>query len=495
MQDFPGLLRKLGNSQMSKSAYDTAWVARLDEYDPEMSNQALEWLARNQNPNGFWNCGLPHGYHDQVICTLSAMIALTHRGRRSADKTQIEKGLKALEEIRTGATRSLMADRSGETVGFELIVPTLVAEAEQLGIIKQQKEHILGRLSVIRAAKLAKLSGHKISRFTSTAQLTEMVGKDRIDLLDIDNLHEANGSIGSSPAASAHFALYVKPGDERALNYLRRLMKNGGGGVQTVDPIDVFERVWVLWNLSLTGLYKTDNEIKALCKPHLDFIESQWQPGRGLSFATSFTCVDGDDTSVGFEVLSKFGRNPDLPTLLSYEEENWFRCYAAERNPSTDANIDFLGALRQAGYEKDHPSVKKIIAFIRSRRYPEGYWLDKWNISPYYTTTRAIILCRGYDDELCQESVNWMLREQQENGSWGSYGVQSAEETAYCIQALKVWQMHGGIVPKEVLNKARLWLSMHCEPPYPCFWIAKTLYCTENLVQSSIISALRLTEM
>lgn len=494
MQDFPGLLRKLGNSQMSKSAYDTAWVARLDEYDPEMSNQALEWLARNQNPNGFWSCGQPHYYHDQVICTLSAMIALTHRGRRSADRTQIEKGLKALEEIRTGATRSLMAE-SGETVGFEVIVPTLVAEAEQLGIIKQQKEHILGRLSVIRAAKLAKLSGYKISRFTSTSQLTEMVGKDRIDLLDIDNLHEENGSIGASPAASAHFALYVKPGDERTLNYLRRLMKNGDGGVQTATPIDIFERVWVLWNLSLTGLYKTDNEIKALCKPHLDFIESQWQPGRGLSFSTSFTCVDGDDTSVGFEVLSKFGRNPDLATLLSYEEENWFRCYAAERNPSTDANIDFLGALRQAGYEKDHPSVKKILRFIRSTRHSDGYWLDKWNISPFYTTTRAIILCRGYDDELCQESVNWMLREQQENGSWGSYGVQSAEETAYCIQALKVWQMHGGIVPKEVLSKARLWLSMHCEPPYPCFWIAKTLYCTENLVQSSIISALRLTEM
>jgi halimadienyl-diphosphate synthase len=495
MENFPGLLRKLGNSKMSYSAYDTAWVARLDEFDPIMSNQALEWLSRNQNPNGSWGSERPMYYHDRVICTLSAMVALTHRGRRSRDKLQIEKGLKALEEIIAGATRSLMNDRSGETAGFESIVPTLVAEAEQLGIIKQQKEHLLGRLSQIRAAKLAKLTGHKISRFTSTSYLTEMVGKDRIDLLDIDNLQEMNYSIGTSPSATAHFALYVKPGDEKALNYLRGLVKAGDGGVATFAPHEIFERVWTLWNLSLTGLHKTDNEIKALCAPHLDYLENHWQPGRGLSFSESFTTCDGDDTSVGFEVLSKFGRKPDIETVLSYEEENWFRCYAIERNPSVDANVDFLGALREAGYDKNHPSIKKIIKFIRSMRRPDGYWLDKWNISPYYTTTRVIILCKGYDDELCQESVDWMLSRQEANGSWGSYGFQSAEETAYCIQALKTWQMYRGNIPKDALEKACLWLSTHREPPYPPLWIAKTLYCTQNLVQSSIISALILAEM
>jgi halimadienyl-diphosphate synthase len=250
----------------------------------------------------------------------------------------------------------------------------------------------------------------------------------------------------------------------------------------------------VLWNLSLTGLHKTDDEIKTLCIPHLDHLENNWQPGRGLSFSESFTAADGDDTGAGFEVLSKFGRNPDLDAVLNYEEENWFRCYDVERNPSVDANVHCLGALRQTGYDKNHPAIKKILAFIRSMRRPEGYWLDKWNISPYYTTTRVIILCKGYDDELCQESVNWMLSRQQVNGSWASYGFHSAEETAYCIQALKTWQMYRGGIPKETLEKARLWLSRHCEPPYPPFWIAKTSYCPENVVQSAIISALTLAE-
>jgi halimadienyl-diphosphate synthase len=495
MEDFSDLLKKLGNSQMSHSAYDTAWVARLDEFDSEMSNRALRWISRNQLLDGSWGSRQPLYYHDRLICTLSCMIALTHRGRRATDKMQIDKGIEALGTITAGATHGLMADRSGETVGFELIVPTLVAEAEQLGLIKQQKERILGRLSQMRDIKMKKLAGYKISRFTSISHSAEMTGKDKLDLLDIDNLQETNGSVGNSPSASAHFALYVKPGDESALNYLRSLTKDGDGGVQTAAPIEIFERIWVLWNLSLTNLYVTNDEIKSLCAPHLDYIESHWQPGRGLSFSESFTALDGDDTSVGFEVLSKFGRHPDLDTILNYEEENWFRCYEIERDPSLGANVHMLGALRQAGYDKNHPSIQKILNFIRSMRQTEGYWLDKWNISPYYITTHIIILCRGYDNELCQEAVNWVLSMQQDNGSWGSYGFQSAEETAFCIQALKIWQIYQGKDSnKDALEKARQWLSQHAEPPYPSFWTAKTIYCPEIMVKSAILSALILVE-
>ena len=76
-------------------------------------------------------------YHDRVICTLAAMIALSYRGRREHDKVQIEKGKLALERIVGGATQGLQSDPNGATVGFEMIAPTLAAEAEKLGIIKQ----------------------------------------------------------------------------------------------------------------------------------------------------------------------------------------------------------------------------------------------------------------------------------------------------------------------------------------------------------------------
>lgn len=494
METFTDLLKGLGGSQMSNTVYDTAWLARLSDVEPDISNKALQWISKNQLPDGSWGAKHPFYYHDRIICTLSAMIALTYSGRRAEDRLQIEKGLHSLEKITSGATRGLMADPNGATVGFEVITPTLVAEAERLGIVRQQKDRILGRLSRFRDAKMAKLSGHKISRFITLAHSAEMTGQDKINLLDIENLQEINGSVGNSPSATAHFALYVRRGDEKALQYLRNLTADRDGGAPTLSPIELFERIWVLWNLSLTGLCKTDVEIQALCIPHIDYIEKHWDSEWGLSFSESFTPTDGDDTAVGFEILSKFGRPVKLDAVLNYEEEKWFRCFDLELNPSIDVNVHVLGALRQAGYDKNHPSVEKILQFIRVMRKPKGFWLDKWNLSPYYTTAHIIILCKGYDDEICADAVNWILDTQKPDGPWGFYGFSTAEETAYCIQALKIWQIYSGTKINDQLLQAREWLSQHCEAPYPPLWIDKSLYCPEILVKSSILSALALAE-
>ena len=107
------LLSEMGTSRMSPSAYDVAWLARLNDVAPDISNPALSWLAENQLEDGSWGSRAPFYYHDRVISTLSAMIALARRGRRAHDKTQIEKGLTALENITANATKGLMADPNG----------------------------------------------------------------------------------------------------------------------------------------------------------------------------------------------------------------------------------------------------------------------------------------------------------------------------------------------------------------------------------------------
>ena len=136
-QQVEQLLNETGTSKMSSLAYDTAWVARMADIDHELSNQALEWLSMNQLEDGSWGAKQPFYYHDRVISTLAAMIALTKNGRRVTDKRSLENGLYALGRITDGATQGLMTDPNGATVGFEMIVPTLVAEAERLGIIKK----------------------------------------------------------------------------------------------------------------------------------------------------------------------------------------------------------------------------------------------------------------------------------------------------------------------------------------------------------------------
>lgn len=495
METFADLLRMAGTGNyMSNTPYDTAWVARLKEVDAHLSDQALSWICEHQLNDGSWGADFPFYYHDRVICTLSSMIALTYRGRRNQDRLQIQRGLEALDHMTAGATKGLLLDSSGATVGFELIVPTLVAEAEKLGIIKQQGERILGRFTRLREIKMQKLEGLKVSRHITVAHSAEMAGTDKLHLLDIENLQEHNGSVGCSPSATAYFALYVKPGDSQALGYLHPIASARNGGAPTLSPIETFELIWVLWNLNLTELVNQNKEIADLCCGHLDLLERQWKPGKGLGFSENFTLTDGDDTSVAYELLSKYGRKPELEAVLQYEEENWFRCFQYEANPSVDVNVHVLGALKQAGYHRLNPSVRKALSFIRSKRIAGQYWLDKWHLSPSYTTAHTIIAARGYDDKLCEESVKWIIETQKSNGAWGFFNRPTAEETAYCIQALASWQKYSGQSFSEQIKRAGQWLSKNCEPPYPPLWMDKSLYCPEILVKSCILSALALVE-
>jgi halimadienyl-diphosphate synthase len=144
------IIQGMGAGHMNNTAYDTSWIARLQDIDDKLSLDALQWICENQLPDGSWGAPKVMYYHDRIISTLSAMLALIRRGRRASDKWQIEKGLIALEKVTAGATRGLAADPNGATVGFELIVPTLIHEAEELGIIKKQGDRILGRMKALR---------------------------------------------------------------------------------------------------------------------------------------------------------------------------------------------------------------------------------------------------------------------------------------------------------------------------------------------------------
>ena len=479
------LLTEIGPGKMSNTAYDTSWVARLGEVDWNLSNEALNWLCEHQLSDGSWGADQPFYYHDRVICTLSAMIALTYRGRRAKDRSQIENGLIALERITSGATQGLASDPNGATVGFEMIAPTLVAEAEKLGIIQQQGERILGRLGRLRAKKMEKLTGHKINRFVTPAFSAEMAGLDGKAILDIDNLQESNGSVANSPSATAYFAMHLKPNNPEAMAYIKK-WTSANGGAPDVAPFDIFEPAWALWNLQLIPNW--DANTIALFQTHLDYLQKHWNEDVGIGHASEYTPKDSDDSGLVFDLLLHFNREANFKAILSYEETEYFRCFALEANPSISANIHVLGALRQAGFNREHPSVQKILIFLSSMQNETGFLFDKWHVSPYYTTSHAIIACQGYDDTLCGKAINWILKSQNPNGSWGLYKP-TAEETAYAIQALVIWKRSGNNVSSECIKRGLNWLNEHASPPYEPLWIGKALYCPEFVVRSAILSA------
>lgn len=486
-QQLIALLKKIGPGKMSNLAYDTAWIARLGEVNYELSNNALAWLSENQLPDGSWGVEAPYYYHDRVISTLAAMIVLTRRGRRTQDRKQIEDGILALEMMTHGATRGLQADPNGATVGFEMIAPTLVEEAEALGILKQQNDRILGRHSRARVKKLEILKGMKIDRTLTHAFSSEMAGADGKHVLDIDNLQEVNGSVGNSPSATAYYALYLRPGDSKAIDYIKRSI-DLNGGAPNVAPFDIFEPAWALWNVSLFGL--PDEQTMGLCKPHLDKLLSNWMPRKGIGHASEYTPKDSDDTALVYELLKRFGYPVDIQAVLSYEEETHFRCFAFEANPSVSANIHVLGALKAAGYDSRHPTVSKVLGFLRSARTDDRFWFDKWHASPYYPTAHAVIAAHSLDEDLCLDAMSWIVETQNPDGSWGFYQRPSAEETAYSLQALMYWEKNGGKVLRRRIEMGLEWLAEHQGQSHPPLWIGKGLYCPEYVVDSAILSVL-----
>jgi len=478
------LLHEIGSGYISQSPYDTAWVARLNELGEPSGETALEWLREHQLPDGSWGASSPRYYHDRAICTLAAITALAKSGQEQ-DQLRWRRAKPALEK----ATQRLLKDPAGATVGFEMIAPTLVNEAISLGIWEARTDGVLADLTRYRTAKIARLPGGMVNRYVSAAFSAEMAGPDGVHLLDIDNLTETNGSVAYSPAATAYFVLHVRREDARALQYLRDTVKQGG--IPPMAPFDVYERAWMLWNLSLAG--PLDDDVVALCQPHLDFLQKAWQPGHGTSFSLGYSSNDGDDTAMAYEALKYFGRPVDLDALLSYAGEDCFRCYSFEVNPSISANIHMLGALRKAGLGLENDHVLKIVSFLRRVQTMKLFWFDKWHSSPYYTTAHAVINEVGLDDRPLEDAVYWILTTQNKNGSWGYY-MPTAEETAYCLQALMIWKRNGHAVPLEAIQRGAAWLEEHADPPYPPLWIVKCLYSPILLVRSAILSALMLVE-
>lgn len=513
-QQFHKLLMTIGLGHMLSTAYDTAWVARLIDMDEDLGREALLWLREHQLPDGTWGASYPYYAHDRLICTLAAMTALGRWGDE-LDDSRLRRARLGIDTVVNG----LRADPVGETVGFELIVPTLFKDAKKFNVMQREmngkfhnviyaKPHArpledgeenssnrrsddLKALSYRRKVKLHALPEGKINRFVTLAFSAEMVGEDLLNLLDIENLQESNGSVGHSPSATAHYALYVRPNDPAAMHYLRRTLDfhDDCGGVPNVAPFDVFERAWTLWNISLSGI--PEGETLHLCQRHLDFLEKAWKPKIGIGFAADYTPKDSDDSSFIFNVLHRFGRNVDQEALFRYEEDQYFRCFKLESNPSISANIHMLGALRQAGFDAEHPSVQKIVTFLEKKRLLGLFWLDKWHASPYYPTTHLLIEALDYADTLIDNTLDWIIETQNTDGSWGYY-LPTAEETAYCLQALLVRKQSGHAVPDGLVERGLDWLSKHSDPPYPPLWIGKCLYSPTLVVRSAILSALQL---
>ncbi|MBN2303778.1 MAG: hypothetical protein JXQ72_04845 [Anaerolineae bacterium] len=479
------LLDVLGETRLDSAPYDTAWVARLGaDFDDPAFTHALEWVRKHQQPDGSWGAE-PLYYHDRFVSTLASLIALQTAGGTAEDKRKIEHGERFLWEN----LGRLNVD-SGDTIAFPILIVSLLREALRHGL--DVPASVTHNVAIIEK-KLNMLGGDpKRWRYTSMSFSLEAVPPylpDQSVFASTDFILE-NGSIGTSPAATAAYLLQTKQHNTAMIDYLKAAQeKQGDGGIPDITPAEIFEVAWSLHILTLSGAIKPDHPV---VKRHLDVLWKHWSPSNGTSCSQYFPVPDLDDTATVFGLLRWGGYPVHADVFKYYEDEQHFKCYPGEADVSLSVNIRTLAALQT---ERAHPQFSswsgKIGAMLRYHDLNNHLWFDKWHISPYYLTSVAICSLPNNLNDLLPKRVRWIIKTQQPDGGWGYFNGSTPEETALCLLALLHWNKHVEHVDPDVLDSAARYVERYSRNTiHPAFYVGKCLYMPLHVVRATILSAL-----
>jgi halimadienyl-diphosphate synthase len=483
-------LELVGNlaGRTNPSAYDTAWMARIpaDGGNGARWPELLDWLVEHQWPDGSWGGTIPY-YHDRIICTLAVIIALEER----AEGRRVHGAIRQGERFIWQNLHRLRHDPY-ELIGFELILPTLLMDALEMGL--DVPAHTCG-YGQVRLKKLGLIPPNLIySPQISTVHSLEFLGKSG----EQEKLREAkasNGSLGNSPAATAYLLLMARQ-DDRALGYLEDVLRRNHKATY-LHPWRMFELTWVLHSLTFCG--------EALLEQVDECIWSELRAAfseRGAGLDPSFGVEDGDITSVTARLLTLGGFPVDTAALMRFENEktHTFRTYGYERNISLGTNVHALEAVALlADYPGRQEVLDRVVALLLTRRIFDTYWIDKWHTSPYYATAHVLVGLLRVAPTLLEEyhrTVDWLLHTQREDGSWGFFDRGTVEETAYVLIALLHFHRHCRVDRRVLDRGARFlqWAYLESAQPWPELWVGKSLFIPEDVVQAAVLSAMILYE-
>jgi halimadienyl-diphosphate synthase len=468
-------------------AYDTAWLAGLAHRDDRRTSRfptTLRWLADNQLSDGSW--GSPVRYeHDRILCTLAALAPLAEFGRRAEDRRAVEAGTRYLWQH-----GHLLRREPVELVGFELLLPSLVDRTRQAGVA------VPPHLDVYAAERVQKLNLiPKQALYSPRATVVhslEFLG-GQADSNRLKSAQGQNGAIGNSPAATAFFLAQANEDDRHALGYLEACLGHSGGATAPVlHPCETFELLWAAYHLFLGGMPSQRLLRPAERRRLLEALNTA-----GVSLSPSFPIPDADDTAVALLLLHDLGERVDPQVLKPFEaQDGSFVSFPYERHSSVGVNVHILHAIaRVPGYPDAERVIERISSYLADQ-HNGLYWIDKWHISPLYATAHVL---RALEDlaprqraqltHQVERSREWLRQSQNADGSWGFYGVSTAEETAYGLLALASCADDRDVQRCEAA--ARYLRETAADgTSHPPMWIDKCLYIPPLVVNAAIEAAL-----
>ena len=476
----------LGLSLMHPTPYDTAWVAALTTPDGSLAYpELLQWLLTQQHPDGSWGSRIPY-LHDRILTTLAVLLLLNRDRHRQQHEAQRLRGEQYIWQ-----NVGKLHYEVERTVGFEIIVPALLAEAKALGLNLPYVQ--LRPYQVERDQKLSLLPPLEKLFSANTPALFSLEAFAGVGLNGVEKLVLANGSVALSPSATAF--MMSQSGDwrtrlPRSTEYLEHLMKVQGSGIPHFAPYDIFWRAWMLYYLQFGQVLGEQDQ---LLRPHYNYLRENWRP-EGVGYSALNPDYDADDTSVAMLALHRAGYEVDATCLMDFERDGHFAAVPYEREPSTSVNLHVLECVEMLPKSAQARVRDKILSYLLEARHDNAYWSDKWHASVYYPTSTALMVLPVYLPHEMGETLNWLFSTQRPDGSWGQY-CSTAEETALVLLALLQYHRSFAPLPREPMHRAAQYLLADERPfkdDYPELWMAKVLYAPLPMIKSIILAALGL---
>lgn len=510
--------------EISSSIYDTALVITLLEPVSQWE-KSISFLLQKQFPDGSWGWErVPKEY--KLIPTLAATMCFLHLSLRAAIGEDIPADVNALAhtaKLGLCFLASLLTEdlweKLPDTVAIELLLPALIEEISrmqnELGEIAQQgscQKHTSFWQEVhgCIAVRLPSPPRERLERLRTAARLGGKVpGQVSYSLEALGNTidfgsflaYEKDGIFGGSPAVTAAMIARSSLTTEHSISALVKIAARFHGTFPSQYPIAIFERAWVTFYLLKAGIALPEDQKQAL----LRYLAACVGP-YGAAYDKQFF-PEGDSTGVLLATLSDLGTPIDLPPLLRYEGETYFRTFQEEWTPSVSTNAHILEALgsfinchsASSDTLRAQTAAAKGISYLLAQQREQGYWDDKWHSSPYYATSCCALTLQRFDrckvGTAINRAVTWVLQTQREDGSWGKW-FGTLEETAFALRILaQADQVINTITVKMAIQQGKQFLWQHLDAPASALvrtplWHGKDLYEPVRITRAIVLGAL-----
>ncbi|KAL5860226.1 hypothetical protein ACOSQ4_001522 [Xanthoceras sorbifolium] len=365
------ILGSMGDGEISISAYDTAWVALVEDINGSGAPQfpsSLEWIANNQLSDGSWGDDIIFFAHDRLINTLACVVALK---TWNINQDKCEKGLSFIKE-----NISKLENENDEhmPIGFEVAFPSLIEIAKSLGI-QVPDSPVLQEIYKKRDLKLTRIP-KDILHNVPTTLLHSLEGMPDLDWEKLKKFQCQDGSFLFSPASTAFALMQTK--DQNCLKYLTKAAQRFNGGVPNVYPVDMFEHMWAVDRLQRLGLSRYfQPEIKQC----MDYVYRYWTD-EGISWARNTRVHDIDDTSMGFRLLRLHGYEVSADVFQNFKKGSEFVCFAGQSNQAVTGMFNLYRASQVLfPGETILENAKQFSSKFLRQKQAANQLLDKWVIT------------------------------------------------------------------------------------------------------------------